>query len=590
MKGYKIFQKAPNNKLRCRNFLFSENKINIISNDIKLCENGFHFCVDLNDCFRYYEIGMMQELVVCEIEANGDIDGNAESDKKACSHLEILSRLNINQIFDLLNDVNKIKLLNVLEDLGDIELDFLKNVDIDLLEKYYDIDMSNDLIVDIIISKLNRSNVKLISKLVKNHISVPDFLLTAELGIYTPILIPYYVNNFENGKDVIVFFKSTANFKVIEDNWHLINNEVYANFLIKSLYIADINDIEKTIPRLCELTSDITSLVTLYNQCNNYKLDRKIVLDKIIKTINNGSVLKEKLKNEDLSYILKYTVDSHTSAAYLIENSNNIKVEDKLAIIKNIKNEDILYYMCRSNIVFESEIYILIENLKKTVRFENTEYVMLFVEMYPQYKEIINDILYSDVNFHKNIIYKWICKYDYFELYKNSLDLADLYNILATGKLSDDVVLKITDSINESDLSIHGYSMSIYNNYIDYLSDRSINNIYSSFSVYTKLYSYTTKHKKLIIEKILKQCNVHIHDIAYICRKHVLDYPDDSVRIYEISLKYCPLINYILYGTMTKELVDNISDEYTAKIVLNYMKDSDKHLIKILHRKFFLKR
>ena len=86
MKGYKAF----NNDLTCLNFQYEIGKEYEIEGELKLCENGFHFCENIADCYAYYPAE--DSTRICEVEASGEIISNGM--KKFCaSKIKILSEV-----------------------------------------------------------------------------------------------------------------------------------------------------------------------------------------------------------------------------------------------------------------------------------------------------------------------------------------------------------------------------------------------------------------------------------------------------------------------------------------------------------------
>ena len=68
MKGYKVF----NSDWTCLGFQYEVGKTyEMDATEIRLCNNGFHFCERLIDCFSYY--GFYPENKVAEVEALGAI-------------------------------------------------------------------------------------------------------------------------------------------------------------------------------------------------------------------------------------------------------------------------------------------------------------------------------------------------------------------------------------------------------------------------------------------------------------------------------------------------------------------------------------
>ena len=87
MKGYKAFDKD----LKCRDFQYEIGQTYEIDGEIECCERGFHFCKDLSDCYRFYE--MTDDTRICEVEAIGEIIHTHDSIKYCTNKIKILSEV-----------------------------------------------------------------------------------------------------------------------------------------------------------------------------------------------------------------------------------------------------------------------------------------------------------------------------------------------------------------------------------------------------------------------------------------------------------------------------------------------------------------
>ena len=86
MKGYKAFNKD----LKCRDFQYEVGQTYEIDGEIECCERGFHFCLSIADCYRFYEES--DDTRICKVEALGDI--KTEDDIKYCTNkIKILSEV-----------------------------------------------------------------------------------------------------------------------------------------------------------------------------------------------------------------------------------------------------------------------------------------------------------------------------------------------------------------------------------------------------------------------------------------------------------------------------------------------------------------
>ena len=92
MKGYKAF----NNDLTCRDYQFTIDEPNTFDGTPILCEQGFHFCTDLQDVVKYYH---NPDMRVFEIEASGIItDAKEDCSKRACSEITLVKEVSLNEV------------------------------------------------------------------------------------------------------------------------------------------------------------------------------------------------------------------------------------------------------------------------------------------------------------------------------------------------------------------------------------------------------------------------------------------------------------------------------------------------------------
>ena len=87
-KGYKAFKKG----LICRGFQYEFGKDFRHEGKIELCLVGFHFCKNLSDVYSYYNFGT--DIVVCEIESDGEVIDGEDGTKSVTNHLRIVRILN----------------------------------------------------------------------------------------------------------------------------------------------------------------------------------------------------------------------------------------------------------------------------------------------------------------------------------------------------------------------------------------------------------------------------------------------------------------------------------------------------------------
>lgn len=101
MKGYKVF----NSDWTCRNYKYEVGKTYEMEEHPICCNNGFHFCTNLSDCFNYY--GFNTNNKVAEIEALGEI-GKSDDDTKHCTNkIKIVRELAWEEVLTLCNSGNR---------------------------------------------------------------------------------------------------------------------------------------------------------------------------------------------------------------------------------------------------------------------------------------------------------------------------------------------------------------------------------------------------------------------------------------------------------------------------------------------------
>lgn len=91
MKGYK----ATNNDMTCRGYQFELDKTFTLDGPLKICNNGFHFCQNVQDVFEFYD---SYTLRIFEVEAFGDI---ITKQQKSCAlSIKFVRELTTQEIID----------------------------------------------------------------------------------------------------------------------------------------------------------------------------------------------------------------------------------------------------------------------------------------------------------------------------------------------------------------------------------------------------------------------------------------------------------------------------------------------------------
>ena len=95
--GYKVF----NPDWTCRNFQYEVGKTYEIESEPILCKNGFHYCLKLIDCFRYYNFDPRNK--VAKIIAHGIIDDDNRNNKHCTNKIEIVEEISWYEVLDMVN-------------------------------------------------------------------------------------------------------------------------------------------------------------------------------------------------------------------------------------------------------------------------------------------------------------------------------------------------------------------------------------------------------------------------------------------------------------------------------------------------------
>ena len=98
--GYKGFNVKEDGTLYCRDMTFRVGEIAEVKGPLVICENGIHFCWNLNDINDYYNL---QENVVCEVEPLGEIVADVDGKKCCTNKLKLLRMLTTEEVLKISN-------------------------------------------------------------------------------------------------------------------------------------------------------------------------------------------------------------------------------------------------------------------------------------------------------------------------------------------------------------------------------------------------------------------------------------------------------------------------------------------------------
>ena len=95
MKGYKVFD--PN--WTCRGLQYQVGESYEMDVEPIICDRGFHFCKELENCFKHYAFNPQNK--VAEVEAYGDVI--SECGKSCTNKIKIIRELTWHEVLDLVN-------------------------------------------------------------------------------------------------------------------------------------------------------------------------------------------------------------------------------------------------------------------------------------------------------------------------------------------------------------------------------------------------------------------------------------------------------------------------------------------------------
>lgn len=96
--GYKAFNKD----WTCRGFQYEVGKTYTMKEKPKCCNQGFHFCTNVADCFKHYANN--PELIkIALVEALGDIDKEEEDSKCCTNKIKIVKEISFSEAYELGN-------------------------------------------------------------------------------------------------------------------------------------------------------------------------------------------------------------------------------------------------------------------------------------------------------------------------------------------------------------------------------------------------------------------------------------------------------------------------------------------------------
>ena len=99
MKAYKIFD----HNWKCKDFQFEVGKEYTYEGKLEICESGFHACLKLEDCFKYYKAVSWNKIA--EVEILGKSITHDEDSKIVTDKIKIVREIGWQELEEVYNDI-----------------------------------------------------------------------------------------------------------------------------------------------------------------------------------------------------------------------------------------------------------------------------------------------------------------------------------------------------------------------------------------------------------------------------------------------------------------------------------------------------
>ena len=96
--GYKAF----NSDWTCRGFQYEIGKTYTMKEKPECCNQGFHFCTNVADCFKHYD-NNPQKTKIALVEALGDVDKMKEDSKCCTNKIKIVKEISFAEVYEFGN-------------------------------------------------------------------------------------------------------------------------------------------------------------------------------------------------------------------------------------------------------------------------------------------------------------------------------------------------------------------------------------------------------------------------------------------------------------------------------------------------------
>ena len=101
--NYKAFKITPYGELKCRDKTYKEGHKSSVRGELKLCENGIHYCTNLFEVFNYYYGELDKDIAIYKCDVSDENVCDVYSSKRCARWLVPRKRLHREDVIRILN-------------------------------------------------------------------------------------------------------------------------------------------------------------------------------------------------------------------------------------------------------------------------------------------------------------------------------------------------------------------------------------------------------------------------------------------------------------------------------------------------------
>ena len=101
--NYKGFKITSSGKLKCIDKIYKEGHRSFVKGELKLCENGIHYCTNLFEIFNYYYGEIDKNIAIYECDVSDENIGEEGTSKRCARWIVPKRRLYREDVIRILN-------------------------------------------------------------------------------------------------------------------------------------------------------------------------------------------------------------------------------------------------------------------------------------------------------------------------------------------------------------------------------------------------------------------------------------------------------------------------------------------------------